>query len=320
MQQTLEDIVQGTREALNSTGRKVGPSTDAASRFELFSGGNSICSQKVRCVFEHHQIPYVHHAVNLFLGQTYLPAYVRMRMLGCDAMGGNLAALHTGSTSAADTGCDGAVVPTLIDWKTRSVIVDSKRICYYLDAEIDDGMRLRPTSLAESIDRQISVVDNIPNYQMLMGRTPAKSESTATKDNVGQDFSRRKVAWCDKYLAEHADEPALVRAYTAKRSKELSAADHLFSPEAMSKAHAHAESALTNFEQALVAGAGDWLFGTRFTMADLFWGIELLRMKNLGVSGFWEDGRLPHVASFADKTEALPLIREAILEWPEAMF
>ena len=55
-------------------------------------------------------------------------------------------------------------------------------------------------------------------------------------------------------------------------------------------------------------------------MADLFWGIELLRMKDVGVATFWEEGRLPHVARFAAATEAMPAIRAAIVDWPGARF
>ena len=65
---------------------------------------------------------------------------------------------------------------------------------------------------------------------------------------------------------------------------------------------------------------GGWLFGETVTLADLFWGIELLRMRNTGVSHYWEEGCLPRVDRFAAASEALPAIRTAVVEWPGAMF
>jgi 2,5-dichlorohydroquinone reductive dechlorinase len=227
---------------------------------------------------------------------------------------------HSGSTSAAAGGCDGVVVPTLIDWQTGEVIVDSKRICLHLDAQMPEAARLRPRSLADAIDAELSIVDNLPNYQMLMGRRPSASEDAATKSGTGGSFSQRKVAWCDHYLQEHTDEAALVQAYTAKRAKELSAATELFTPEAMQAAYDRAAAALKEFERKLEQGNGRWLFGETVTMADLFWSIELLRMKNTGVATYWEEGRLPHVEQFAAAGEALRAVRAAVIDWPGAVF
>lgn len=320
MNQTLTSSVVRAREALSSRADAIGASADATPPLELFHAANSICSQKVRSVLAQHALAYISHQLNLFEGQTYLPDYVRLRMFGCERFGGALVAHHSGSTSADAGGCDGAVVPTLVDWRSDEVIVDSKRICLHLDALAPEADRLRPLEFAVGIDAELAVVDNLPNYQMLMGRTPSASESGATASGVAGRFSQRKVAWCDRYLREHADEPALVAAYTAKRAKEASAAAELFSPEAMTSACGRAEAALHDLQRKLERRTGAWLFGDVFTMADLFWGIELLRMKNTGVAMFWEGGRLPQVEAFSAATEALPSIRTAIIDWPGAMF
>ena len=63
-----------------------------------------------------------------------------------------------------------------------------------------------------------------------------------------------------------------------------------------------------------------WLYRDNLSMSDLFWGIELLRMKNTGVSHFWEEARLPHVEQFFAMAEQVPAIRTAVVEWPGAMF
>ena len=241
-------------------------------------------------------------------------------MLGCDSFGGALVSHHDGNTSASAGGCDGAVVPTLVDWRSDEVIVDSKRICLHLDAQAREADRLRPANLAALVDAELDVVDSLPNYQMLMGRTPSTTESGAVAAGVGGRFSQRKVAWCDLHLREQAHDHTLVAAYTAKRAKEASAAAELFSPEAMKAAYTRAEKALQDLEQNLQRRSGAWLFGDAMTMADLFWGVELLRMKNMGVSTFWEGARLPQVEAFSAATEALPQIRTAIIDWPGAMF
>ena len=320
MDQDLKSTVEQARAALDSVGEVHGYSEGERPRFELFHAASSICSQKVRAVLSHHRLTYVGHALNMFVGQTYLPGYVRLRMVGCDAFGGELASRHSGSTSTAAGGCDGAVVPTLVDWDTDAVIVDSKRICLKLDELVPEMGKLRPARLAAAIDEDLQVIDNLPNYQMLMGRSTGGVDSAASTTGLGSTFSERKVAWCDSYLEERHDDRALVAAYTAKRAKELSAATELFSPEAMRSAYTRAERAVVDLERKLAKRTTRWLYGDQLTMADLFWGVELLRMKNTGVASYWEGDRLPHVEWFSAATEQIRAIRTAIIDWPGAMF
>lgn len=284
-------------------------------RFDLFHAPNSICSQKVRAVLAHHGLSYRSHEMNLFAGDTYRPGYVRLRMVGCRALGGALADRHGGDTSVSAGGCDGAVVPTLVDRGTGEVLVDSRRICLALDALAPEPARLRPAGLVDQVDEVLAVVDGLPNYQLLMGRP--RAGGAATPDAMAE-FSRRKVAWCDARLAERGDDPELRTAYAAKRAKEQSAADALFAPDAMAAAHARAEAAVRRLDDALAAGGGPWLFGARPTMADLFWGLELMRMRDVGAARFWED--LPRVGRLLAAAEALPAIRSAVVEWPGALF
>lgn len=318
MEDSLSEKVAAASTAIASAGEVINANGGQSPRYELFHAANSICSQKVRCVLAQHRLPYASHSINMFIGQTYLPEYVRLRMIGCEDHGGALVARHSGSTSAAE-GCDGVVVPTLIDRQASRVIVDSKRICLHLDMQMAEEERLRPQSLADAIDAELGIVDTLPNYQMLMGRKPGAGEDV-TKKFTGPAFSEQKVAWCDRYLETHRDEPSLVRAYSAKRAKELSAATALFSPEAMQAAYDRAHGALDALERKLAQSDGAWLFGDTVTMADLFWGIELLRMKNTGFAPYWQDGRLPEVERFIGAASALPSIRTAVVEWPGAIF
>ncbi len=323
MTPSLTALVADARTALKSEGERIGPAAIGAGRFELFSAANSICSQKVRAVLAHHGQAYRSHSINLFGGQTYLPAYVRLRVVGCEAMGAALVSRHSGSTSVSfGGGCDAAVVPTLVDWQTEEIVVDSKRICNHLDAAMQHpATRLRPERLAARIDEEIDVIDNLPNYQMLSGLPPDQDRRPdALRGKTGVAFAMSKVERCDRYLSEYADEEALVRAYTAKRAKELDAAQQLFTEDAMRDAYDKAESACDALEQKLKASTTRWLLDDEVTMADLYWGVELTRMKNLGADTFWKGGARPAVAAFAQRTGELAAIRQAILDWPGALF
>lgn len=317
----LHKAVTDARGSLKRAGENIGVAASAAPRFELFNAPNSICSQKVRTVLAHHQIPYRSQHVDIFEGETYLPAYVRLRMTGCEALGGALVNAHTGSTSVTAGGCDPAVVPLLVDWETGAVLVDSKRICFYLDQVAAGPASLRPAQLAGPIDAQLDIVDNLPNYQMLAGKPPGvdhRPESRRKSNGVG--FAMGKVERCNRYLAEFSNDADLVKAYSAKRAKELNAAEQLFTPEAMQVAYDKAEAGCASLENALNAGDTPWLLGEKVTMADLYWAIELLRMKNMAVESFWANGAKPSVAAFVEKAESIPAIRSAIIEWPGALY
>ncbi|NYT69560.1 glutathione S-transferase family protein [Pusillimonas noertemannii] len=319
MSQSMEQIATELRGALGG-GEVVGESGSKEPRFELFHAANSICSQKVRAVLAHHGIPYRSCVLNIFEGQTYLPANIRLRLIGCAELGGGLVAGHTGSTSASQGGCDPAVVPTLIDWETGRVLVDSKRICVYVDGIAAGETTLRPQSLQDAIDAEVEFVDNMPNYQMLAGKPPGEDhrpESRRKSNGVG--FAMSKVERCDHYLNEFADDADLVRGYSAKRSKELQAAQQLFTPEAMRTAYDKAEAGCSHLEQMLSSGSG-WVVGDTMTMADLYWGLELLRMKNMAVESFWTGGAKPAVEAFIQKVESIPAIRSSVIQWPGAMY
>lgn len=321
MTRDLHEAVAAVRSSLKRAGEIIGSTTSATPRFELFNAPNSICSQKARAVLAHHNIAYRSQHVDIFEGETYLPAYVRLRLTGCEALGGDLVNAHTGSTSVTAGGCDPAVVPLLVDWETGRVLVDSKRISFYLDETAVEAARLRPIGLALQIDAELDIVDNLPNYQMLAGRPPGEDhrpESRRKSNGVG--FAMGKVERCDRYLAQHGNEADLVRAYSAKRSKELNAAEQLFTAEAMSAAYDKAEAGCARLERELNSRSTEWLLGDQLTMADIYWGVELLRMKNMAVESFWTSGAKPAVATFVKKVEQIPAIRAAVVEWPGALY
>ncbi|WP_077033372.1 glutathione S-transferase family protein [Pelomonas sp. KK5] len=326
MNASIQALVADTRAAIDSEGELIGASSSTRTlpRFELFSAANSVCSQKVRAVLALHGLPYRSHMMNLFSGQTYLPAHVRLRMLACEQIGAKLVDRHTGSTSVASGGgCDAAVVPTLVDWDAGTVVVDSKRICRHIDdVAVAGGARsLRPLALAPAIDAELDIIDNLPNYQMLSGKPPGEDLRPAgQRGKNGVDFAMSKVERCERYLAEFADDEVLVRGYTAKHAKELSAAQQLFTEARMREAYATAESACAMLEQQRQAATTAWLLADQVTMADLYWAIELLRMANMGADTFWRDGKRPAVAAYAARLRELPAIQQAVVHWPGALF
>ncbi len=280
-----------------------------AGTLHLFHAPNSICSQKVRAVLAHHGLPFWSHTLNIFEGETYAPEYVRLRYEACTSAGYSLAALHPGSTAVDSTGCDACVVPTVIDEAMGEVLVDSLKICLTLDARAGGG--LMPEEHRDAILAELAIVDELPNYQNLaVCVVPGSAPRNA--------FAASKVARCNGLLDEYGDDPALRAAYEAKRAKEQSAADHLFDDAAMQAARDAVDQALTALEQRLATRTDRWLFGPEVTMADLFWGAELIRAEDVGHAGFWENGRLPLVAAWLKDLEAMPALRRAITDYPGA--
>ena len=321
MAMSLKAAVAAASEILDQPSEIVGRDGGSEPRFDLFHGANSICSQKVRTVLAHKRIGYVSHQMNIFTGETYLPDHVRLRMLGCRALGLPLVSGHSGSTSVAGGGCDPAVVPTLIDWQTGRVMVDSRRICDALDRLGDPAEALRPPELNVRIDAELAVIDDLPNYQMLAGLPPGEDRRPAhRRGSNGIDFALQKVKRCETYLAEWQDDETLTLAYGAKRAKEHDAAERLFSPTAMQDAYARMGEACRALDRTLSGRRTAWLFSDQPTMADLFWGLELIRIKNMSAAAIWEDAGLHGVQSFLDQAERLPAIRSAVLDWSGALY
>lgn len=284
--------------------------TTAAPHAHFFHAPNSICSQKVRAVLAYHQIPYSSHLLNIFAGDTYDPAYVRMRMVGCNSLGGPMADRHLGTTSVEASGCDGCVVPTLVDADTGTVTVDSLRICLALDASSGSGT-LVPADLCDAIMAELTVVDDLPNYQNLAVRVVPTT-------GPGNAFAASKVARCNVLLADHGDDPVLRAAYEAKRAKEQYAADKLFDETALAAARQAVIDALDGLEKRLTTSTGPWLLGEAVTMADLFWGAELIRTEDVGQGYLWQENRLPHVAAYYGRLCDMPALQSAIIDFPGA--
>ena len=165
------------------------------------------------------------------------------------------------------------------------------------------------------------MVDDLPNYQVLAGLPPGEDRRPAhRRGSNGIDFALEKVRRCDRYLAEWQDDETLTLAYAAKRAKERQAAEQLFTPAAMRLTYARMGEACRALEDRLAARDTRWLFADRPTLADLFWGLELIRIRNMSAATIWEDAGLHHVERFLADTEQLEAIRTAVIDWPGALF
>ena len=289
-------------------------------RFELYHAAPSLCSMKVRTVLAEKNIPYVSHDLNLPVRkdyvECYLPDYVRMRLLG--APDAEFARGYTGQSSVTTEGFDPCVVPTLVDHEKERVVIDSSRICTYLD-ERSSGSKLVPDELADQINDQISLVDQAPHVASLYGAHPDHDpRPKGLKENISGVHAKKIVQL--KELREQAkDEQALVEAYDAKIAKESAAGEFVFKPDEMRAAHNAMDAHVGELERQLSSHAGDWVMGDAYTMADILWTTSIYRMKWLGLGGAWEgnDAR-PRVNQYIDKAFERPGFRSGVPEWPGA--
>jgi len=281
-----------------------------APSLHLFHAANSVCSQKVRAVLLTTRQAFVSHSLDIFKGETYDPDHVRLRAAGCLALGIPLAADHTGTTSATTAGCDACVVPMIAIPESEELLLDSKKICIELDRRNPVAAEtLMPPRLTAEIEAELAIVDDVPNYQLGVA---------AGKTTIDNSVAMFKVSRCDALIAEHGDDESLRPAYEAKRSKELAAATRLFDDAAIDRARAQTEEALGQLDARLRRSDGPYLFGAFLTMADVFWGVELIRINDFGMSSAWEGGRLTALAKYYETVSNHPGVSGAFDGWPGA--
>ena len=298
----------------------VGMAPGTKPRFEVYHAAPSLCSMKVRTVLAEKNIPYVSHDLNLPVRDSYvecyLPDYVRMRLLG--APDAELARGYTGQSSVTTEGFDPCVVPTLVDHEKERIVVDSSKICLYLD-EQSAGPSLVPECLADPIDEQVSLVDQAPHVASLYGAHPDHDpRPKGLRDNI-TGVHAKKIVQLNELREQSKDEPALVAAYDAKIAKESAAGEFVFKPDEMRAAHQAMDAHVGELEKQLSAHDGDWVMGDAYTMADILWTTSIYRMKWLGLAGAWEGNDVrPRVNQYVAKAFGRPGFCSGVTEWPGA--
>ncbi|MEM9401256.1 MAG: glutathione S-transferase family protein [Pseudomonadota bacterium] len=304
----------------NRRNRVVGGSQGEPVRFELYHSGPSLCSHKVRTVLAEKEIAYRSHDMNIMpdgkaIPENYRPSYVRMRLLGQQSEG--FVTGYTGESSVSGQGLDPCVVPTLVDHEKERVVVDSTRICEYLESELDSGTKLIPDGMYDAIVEQDGIVDRAPHVAVLYGANPDgdfRPPGLAT-NLVG--VQQRKIRALKAMFDQLDPADPLIEAYRSKISKETGSERFVHDADSMRQAYADMSAHADALEKQLGTHSGAWVFGDQFTMADVMWTVSLYRVYWLGLGETLtaESGR-PRVARYVERAFKRPSFLFAVVNWP----
>lgn len=319
----LEELVDAANESFTSAYRNRVVNGDAGStpRFELYHAAPSLCSMKVRTVLAEKQVPYFSHDLNLMIRKAeapecYLPGYVRLRLQG--APDAELARGYTGQSSMTTEGFDACVVPTLVDHEAERIVVDSARICAYIDAHTD-GEPLVPEALSNEVGAQVALVDQAPHVAVLYGAHPDEDVRPPLLRKNITGVHAKKIAAIEGLKAGVGDDPRLTSAYDSKIAKERGGAGFMLDADRMREAHRAMDAHVGQLEEQLASHDGPWVLGERFTMADVMWTVSLFRMKWLGIGGAWEESASRRrVRAYVERAFERPSFRAGVFDWPGA--
>ena len=304
----------------NRRNRIVGGTSNQAVRFELYHSGPSLCSHKVRTVMAEKKIAYRSHDMNIMpdgkaIPENYRPTYIRMRLLGNDA--GRFVTGYTGESSVSGQGLDPCVVPTLVDHKKQCVVVDSTRVCEYLEAEVENGTRLIPDGMYEAIVEQDAIVDRAPHVAVLYGAHPEGDMRPSGLATNLEGVQQRKIRALNAMLSQLDPNDPLTEAYKAKIAKETGSERFVHDADSMRRAYTEMAAHADALEAQLQTHSGDWVFGEQFTLADIMWTVSLYRVYWLGLGNSLtaEAGR-PRVAGYVERAFKRPSFVFAVVNWP----
>ncbi|MEM1021189.1 MAG: glutathione S-transferase family protein [Pseudomonadota bacterium] len=301
----------------------IGARDGQSPRFDVYHAPFSVCSHKVRAVLVEKQIPFASHDIRMNLvahdapcPDNYKPGYVRLRLQA--AAGSGLVHGFTGQSSVASEGLDPCVVPTLADREKEQVVVDSAKICTYLDQETD-GTPLIPADLADAIAAQIALIDEAPHVGILYGASPSGDQRPERVAAGLSGVHDRKIKHLQALIAAHSDAPDLIAAYTAKIAKEKSAKSFIQEADTMVDAHARMKDHVIALDNQLKTHDGPWAMGEAYTMADIMWSVSLFRLKWIGLGRLWEDGdSAPRVNAYTARAFSRPAFQKSVINWPKS--
>lgn len=319
---SLIEMTAAARGAVADPARITTVGSGPAPRFELFHAASSLCSQKVRTVLHEKALSYRSNDMlilstmgsdGLVAAEHYSPAYIRLRLTAARELNLAYVSGYSGRTSVDTEGFDPCVVPLLVDHEAGRVVADSQRICLYLDGVSRAPVQLVPDApeARAEVMRQIGIVDRIANGALLYGFHPDADLRPDALKAAMQTVYDYKVMALERLIADHAGEPELVAAYRAKIVKESGGKKVCRDPAFQRSARQQTQQLLTDLEHDLAAGSFACLNGHAFSLADAFWGVNLVRLNYLGLASMWD--ALPHVTRYVDLLAKRPsLCREAI--------
>jgi 2,5-dichlorohydroquinone reductive dechlorinase len=299
----------------------IGAGVRDAPRFELYHFFMSMCSYKLRLVLDEIGAAYVSHDIDIFPPdiKNYYPEYVRLRLKGREAAAG-LVDGYTGRSSTETEGFDPCVVPTLVDHEAGFVLANSKLVCVYLATAADGGTELLPASLRDQILRQVDIVDRTPHVAVLYGAHPGEDRRPAFVRANMLGVHDQKIAQARKNMALVPDDPALTEAYEHKILKETAAREFIRTESDMRAAVQEFNDLIAQLERDLETTGGEWLFGDRFTLADVCWAASLFRIRWLGLGDSFaplqRQPQYPRLARYCERLLNRPSVRRAIIDWP----
>ena len=321
----FDKLVAAAETALTDCDKRTlqgGLTPDEQPQYELYHNVGSICAQKVRTVLAELAVPYVSHDIPIVREPwpTYNPDYVKLRIAG--SRGQEFVSGHTGSSSASQHGFDPTVVPTFIDREAENIVIDSQRICRYIDSQIGQSS-LRPTALEAAIDEQTAIVDDIPNIALSFGTHPGVDPRPHNIRKFADGAMLRKLKALKELREIYSSDETIVRAVDAKMAKEQAALEFLDNADFMNGVLARTNECIATLESTLESAATEWLCSDGYTMADLFWGINLYRLKKLGMGYLWDPDAHPHeravyrpnVLAYAERLSDRPSFRSAVADW-----
>lgn len=298
-----------------------GQAEGSAPRFELYHSTMSLCSQKVRSVLAFKAVPYTsydlviicHRDASGFLhsADNYDPAYVRLRMAGSETP--KYARGWTGVTAVSTEGFDACVVPTLVDRATGEVVVDSLRIVEHIERVCPEDHPLVPKSpvAARNVRRQVEIVDQTPHGALLAGFHPDDDRRPDALKAIMLNYHVDKREVLERLIRENAADEDLVRAYRAKIEKEDVGERVCHDGKLMREARDATIAILTDLERDL-ASARFPSHSPDVTLADLMWGVSLVRMKYLGLGELWSN--MPNVERYLQWLLTIPAVRSEAID------
>lgn len=294
-------------------------------RFTLFHSAMSFCSQKVRATlvqkgaaFKSCDMVIIGNRMassgKLIPAENYHPDYVRLRLIGGKLLSTDLAANYTGVSSVSTQGFDACAVPTLVDLFTGEVIVDSLRICLHVDRTVSNSPSLVPNDplLLAQMKAQLDAVDNTPHPALLYGFHPEDDRRPQILQELMLSVYDDKVEALQGLAADNSADHELVAAYHAKIKKEKGGKNVSRDPSFQHAARSRAREIIVQLDRDLQANGAEWLCGTTVTLADLFWGVSLVRLEYLGLGSLWDD--LPTVRTYFSNVAELPSIQQEAIE------
>mmetsp|Transcript_13160 Transcript_13160/g.19698 ORF Transcript_13160/g.19698 Transcript_13160/m.19698 type:complete len:361 (-) Transcript_13160:2687-3769(-) len=289
-------------------------------RFELYHAGPSLCSHKVRFTLMEKGVPFVSHDLNIemthwSIPEHYHPDYVRLRLLGKSTE--EYAVDFTGQSSVQKEGFDAAVVPVLVDHKLSKVIVDSSKICTYIDEFGEGPAKLIPTEFAQLIYEQIKIVDEQPHVALVYGQNPENDHRPVELAYALKGINEKKVIALKRamrLITEDDDE--IMKAYENKLKKTEAAIKFINNGENMLAVKKSLQASVSSLNDLLSKSSGPWICGDHFSLADIMWGVSLFRMRWLGVGDlFSKESSCWKVSEYADRIFARRNFREAVMFW-----